>query len=305
MNLRRDVVILACAISAGIHGALAPAHFAEGAGAGVGFVASTILLAALAVDLTVRPASSLPVAGAAIVFAGLLGSYALATTVGLPLLHPQPEPVDGLALATKAFEVVGLATAMNLLWRRPAVSLQLIQPKGTRHEQHAGRAPDSPRTDDVGGVLRRPDRPRRLERPRRPCARQRARTRRGDDDALAGSALRSDMRVLWEDHIVWTRLAIISLTTGSPDTQATVGRLLKNQADIGNAVKPFYGKAAGNDADGGAPQAHPDRGRRDRRRQGRRPGQARRRPGPLAAERGRHRRRPQQRQPALLEARRR
>jgi hypothetical protein len=53
------------------------------------------------------------------------------------------------------------------------------------------------------------------------------------------------MRKLWEDHIVWTRLAIISLTTGAPDTQATVARLLKNQADIGNAVKPFYGKAAG------------------------------------------------------------
>ena len=60
------------------------------------------------------------------------------------------------------------------------------------------------------------------------------------------AALRSDMRVLWEDHITWTRLAIISLTTGSPDTTATVGRLLKNQTDIGNAVKPFYGKAAGN-----------------------------------------------------------
>ena len=58
--------------------------------------------------------------------------------------------------------------------------------------------------------------------------------------------LRSDMRKLWEDHITWTRLAIISLTTGSADTQATVGRLLRNQADIGNAIKPFYGKAAGN-----------------------------------------------------------
>jgi hypothetical protein len=57
---------------------------------------------------------------------------------------------------------------------------------------------------------------------------------------------RSDMRKLWEDHITWTRLAIISLTTGSPDTQATVGRLLRNQVDIGNAIKPFYGKAAGN-----------------------------------------------------------
>jgi hypothetical protein len=59
-------------------------------------------------------------------------------------------------------------------------------------------------------------------------------------------ALREGMRQLWEDHIVWTRLAIISLTTGSPDTEATVGRLLGNQTDIGNAVKPFYGKAAGN-----------------------------------------------------------
>jgi hypothetical protein len=60
-------------------------------------------------------------------------------------------------------------------------------------------------------------------------------------------ALRSDMRQLWEDHIVWTRLAIISLTTDSADTEATVGRLLKNQTDIGNAVKPFYGKAAGSE----------------------------------------------------------
>src|SRR5829696_6848108 len=59
-------------------------------------------------------------------------------------------------------------------------------------------------------------------------------------------ALRTDMRRLWEDHITRTRLAIISLTTGSPDTEATVGRLLKNQTDIGNAVKPFYGDAAGN-----------------------------------------------------------
>ncbi|HEU5489289.1 MAG TPA: hypothetical protein VFU84_00730 [Gaiellaceae bacterium] len=59
-------------------------------------------------------------------------------------------------------------------------------------------------------------------------------------------ALREGMRQLWEDHIVWTRLAIISLTTDSPDTAETVGRLLANQTHIGNAVKPFYGKAAGN-----------------------------------------------------------
>ena len=73
-------------------------------------------------------------------------------------------------------------------------------------------------------------------------------------DALAASALTrrrsrsaADMRKLWEDHITWTRLAIISLETGTPDTDATVARLLRNQADIGNAIKPYYGKAAGNE----------------------------------------------------------
>ena len=60
-----------------------------------------------------------------------------------------------------------------------------------------------------------------------------------------GVALRTDMRKLWEDHVTWTRLAIISLESGTPDTDATVGRLLRNQTDIGNAIKPYYGAAAG------------------------------------------------------------
>ena len=65
--------------------------------------------------------------------------------------------------------------------------------------------------------------------------------------SLSGKAvdLRLNMRKLWEDHITWTRLAIISLEGGTPDTSATVARLLRNQTDIGNAIKPYYGTAAG------------------------------------------------------------
>ena len=59
---------------------------------------------------------------AAATFVGLLVSYGLAITTGVPVLHPHPEPVDGLALATKAIEIVGLLAATSLLWRRVAIT---------------------------------------------------------------------------------------------------------------------------------------------------------------------------------------
>ena len=59
------------------------------------------------------------------------------------------------------------------------------------------------------------------------------------------AAFHDAMRKLWEDHITWTRLAIVSFAGGLPDLQATEARLLANQVDIGNAIKPYYGATAG------------------------------------------------------------
>ncbi|HEX7172103.1 MAG TPA: hypothetical protein VF365_05780 [Candidatus Limnocylindria bacterium] len=59
------------------------------------------------------------------------------------------------------------------------------------------------------------------------------------------ATLHDAMRVLWEDHIVWTRMAIIGIVDDRPDQSFAVERLLRNQDDIGDAVKPFYGEGAG------------------------------------------------------------
>ena len=54
------------------------------------------------------------------------------------------------------------------------------------------------------------------------------------------------MDKLWEDHITWTRMVIVDFAAGLPDLKQAEVRLLRNQADIGNAIKPYYGAAAGN-----------------------------------------------------------
>ena len=41
-------------------------------------------------------------------------------------------------------------------------------------------------------------------------------------------------------------MVIVDFAAGLPDVKAAGARLLRNQADIGNAVKPYYGAAAGN-----------------------------------------------------------
>ena len=61
----------------------------------------------------------------------------------------------------------------------------------------------------------------------------------------ASAQLHDAMRKLWSDHVVWTRLYIVSAVAGDASAQTAANRLLRNQEDIGNAIVPYYGAAAG------------------------------------------------------------
>ena len=62
---------------------------------------------------------------------------------------------------------------------------------------------------------------------------------------LPAIELKMAMRKLWEDHITYTRNYIISALADLPDADSVAKRLMQNQEDIGNAIKPYYGEQAG------------------------------------------------------------
>lgn len=62
----------------------------------------------------------------------------------------------------------------------------------------------------------------------------------------AACDLRMEERRLWIDHVSWTRSYIISALASLEDKDDVAQRLLKNQDDIGNSIKPIYGEEAGN-----------------------------------------------------------
>jgi hypothetical protein len=117
-KLRSDVVMIACAASGGMHAALVPNHLRESAAAGVAFLVAAVALGGFTVWLSRRPGSRPALAGAGMVLAGLIAGYALATTTGLPVLHQSEEPVQALALAAKAIELLGLVAAASAFRRQ-------------------------------------------------------------------------------------------------------------------------------------------------------------------------------------------
>ena len=51
------------------------------------------------------------------------------------------------------------------------------------------------------------------------------------------------MRMLWQQHIFWTRMVILSIIHDLPELESATQRLLRNAADFAGALQPFYGES--------------------------------------------------------------
>lgn len=80
----------------------------------------------------------------------------------------------------------------------------------------------------------------------RPSAQNRDTVNRAQSQAATTAAeLKLEMRRLWSEHIALTHNYLVSAFAGLGDTAELAQRLLRNQDEIGDAIKPFYGPAAG------------------------------------------------------------
>ena len=95
------MVVGACAVSAGVHGALVPEHLQEAPALGVSFVVASVLLLLAGAVLVMRPDDQRAARLAALLLAGLIACWTVSRVSGIPVLQPQPESVDGVGLMTE------------------------------------------------------------------------------------------------------------------------------------------------------------------------------------------------------------
>jgi hypothetical protein len=121
--MNRTVLLLAGAVSAGVHAGLAPEHLHEWPPLGAAFVAAAAAAALAVAALVLRPASLWPPRVLGALLGGMIVAYALTRLAALPPLDPDREALDLLGVCTCAVEAAGLVAAV-----RPR--LTLVTPGG-------------------------------------------------------------------------------------------------------------------------------------------------------------------------------
>jgi hypothetical protein len=125
-------LVVAGAVSAGVHAGLAPEHLHEWLPLGVSFVAATAAAALGVAWLVLRPASPWPARLLGALLGGLVVAYTSTRLAALPPLDPEREPLDLLGVCTSGIEAVGVAAAVRLGWPRRGRRLNLaVTPGGT------------------------------------------------------------------------------------------------------------------------------------------------------------------------------
>lgn len=56
-------------------------------------------------------------------------------------------------------------------------------------------------------------------------------------------------RMLWEQHVTWTRMTVMAIVHDLPETDLIVQRVLRNPVDFANVLMPFYGEEAAREFD--------------------------------------------------------
>jgi hypothetical protein len=114
------LLVLAGAVSAGVHAGLAPEHLHEWPPLGASFIVAAAAAALAVAALVLRPASPWPPRALGALLGGLVVAYALTRLAALPPLDPDRESLDLLGVCTVAVEALGVAAALRLTPGGPA-----------------------------------------------------------------------------------------------------------------------------------------------------------------------------------------
>jgi hypothetical protein len=115
---RTGLLALAVTFSAGIHAALVPEHLKEMPLLGDAFIVAAVIGGVIAVGLVSRPDDRRISLLAGLFCLGQIAAWALFVTTRMPFFSGTPEPVETIALVSKAAEAVGVALALRLLAAR-------------------------------------------------------------------------------------------------------------------------------------------------------------------------------------------